>query len=245
MKKIIAILLVAMLALCTAAFAEAADNDALLLGNWETADGMVVMTIEKNPGGEDWDVELTAAGSHDAYVFKTTIRTGEEQNVFTYNKGKFWDVPITDGTDDAPLGEAKIAGSIGTFAYDPEARTLTWTDDEKPGEVVLIKTNTSALYNEADMDAARAAIDAEFSGWEGCEMHSTRYAGDEANTAENIAWLSSLKDKSYTQVMEFLSGFHSPVEGGGAWEADTEYTDWQWWLAREDGGSWELVTWGY
>jgi len=32
---------------------------------------------------------------------------------------------------------------------------------------------------------------------------------------------------------------------GGAWEADKEYTDWQWWLAREEGGDWELLTWGY
>ena len=24
-----------------------------------------------------------------------------------------------------------------------------------------------------------------------------------------------------------------------------EYTDWQWWLARSEGGDWELLTWGY
>ena len=42
-----------------------------------------------------------------------------------------------------------------------------------------------------------------------------------------------------------FSDFHSPVEAGGAWEPDTEYTDWQWWLARSDGGKWKLLTWGY
>ena len=51
--------------------------------------------------------------------------------------------------------------------------------------------------------------------------------------------------KDYVQVVEFLSDFHSPVEGGGTWETDTEYTDWQWWLAREKDGGWQLLTWGY
>ena len=48
-----------------------------------------------------------------------------------------------------------------------------------------------------------------------------------------------------TQCIEFLSDFNSPREGGGAWQADYEYNDWQWWLARTDGGSWQLLTWGY
>ena len=66
------------------------------------------------------------------------------------------------------------------------------------------------------------------------------------NTTGNIQWMNSLaEDGSFTQVAEFLSDFHSPVEGGGAWEADMEYTDWQWWLAREEGGDWQLMTWGY
>ena len=46
-------------------------------------------------------------------------------------------------------------------------------------------------------------------------------------------------------MIEFLTDFHSPVEGGGAWEPDTEYTDYQWWLAREADGGWELLSWGY
>ena len=37
-----------------------------------------------------------------------------------------------------------------------------------------------------------------------------------------------------------------PVNGGGAWEADREYTGWSWLLVREeDGGDWELLTAGY
>jgi hypothetical protein len=39
--------------------------------------------------------------------------------------------------------------------------------------------------------------------------------------------------------------FHSPKEQVGVWEADREYTDYGWWLARGDGSGWEVVTQGY
>lgn len=115
---------------------------------------------------------------------------------------------------------------------------------------VEIDYGTSELYTQEDMDEAIALILAEFNTWAGCEMHSIRYFSDECNSSENIAWMNSLSEgrelgKTFTQCIAFISNFHSPVEGGGAWEADAEYTDWQWYLAREDGGSWELMTWGY
>ena len=48
----------------------------------------------------------------------------------------------------------------------------------------------------------------------------------------------------FTQCILFFSSFHSPVEQRDAWDADTEYEGWQWWLGRS-GGAWELVTCGY
>lgn len=116
-------------------------------------------------------------------------------------------------------------------------------DDSSDG--FTIDYGASELYTQADMDEAIALINAEFSAWTGCEMHSLRYAGDDVNNSENLAWMNELSDKEYAQVIEFLSDFHSPVEGGGSWEADTEYNDWNWWLARTEGGNWELLTWGY
>ena len=38
--------------------------------------------------------------------------------------------------------------------------------------------------------------------------------------------------------------FRCAENGGGAWEANEEYT-WSWWLARSEGGKWKLMTWGY
>jgi hypothetical protein len=37
----------------------------------------------------------------------------------------------------------------------------------------------------------------------------------------------------------------SPKEGGGAWEPDYDYENWEWYLGRVKGEDWELLTWGY
>ena len=120
--------------------------------------------------------------------------------------------------------------------------------DEAPE--VEIDYGTSEIYTREDMDEAIALILAEFDTWDGCEMHSIRYFSDECTSGESIAWMNDLADgrnlgKTFTQCIGFRSDFHSPLEQYGAWEADQEYTNWEWWLAREDGGSWELITWGY
>lgn len=112
---------------------------------------------------------------------------------------------------------------------------------------VDIDYGESDLYSKADMDAAIALIQDEFNTWEGCELHSIRYISDECNSAENIAWMNDLgyAGTEVTQCIEFESDFHSPKNGGGGWEPDMEYMNWQWWLARTDDGEWNLITWGY
>ena len=103
----------------------------------------------------------------------------------------------------------------------------------------------SELYTAEDLAAAEMKILDEFNTW-GCDLISLDYAGDECCTAENLAWMNDLGGGvPFTQVAEFLSDFTSPKEGGGAWQADYEYDGWQWWLARTDGGDWQLLTWGY
>ncbi len=135
-RKLITTLLIAALTLAGAAAAEPGDSDPYLVGEWQTTDGMAVMTIDVNPGGEAWDVEVVFAQNRGAYVFKTTIRYDEDRHCFTYNKGKYWDVPITDSDEAPELGEAKIAGATGSFTFtgDPEDLWLSWVDDERPEE---------------------------------------------------------------------------------------------------------------
>ncbi len=115
---------------------------------------------------------------------------------------------------------------------------------------VSIDYGNSALYSKEDMDAAIAVIRKEFDTWDGCELHSISYGSDDACSAENIRWMNELEaandaQETFSQCILFKSDFHSPKKGGGAWNADQVYTDWQWWLARADGGTWKLMTWGY
>ena len=102
---------------------------------------------------------------------------------------------------------------------------------------VKIDYGSSALFTREEMDEALVQIKCAFASFAGCELHALRYAGDACNSEENLKWLNGLDDGiNYTQVIEFFSDFHSPASGGGTWESDMEYTDWQWWLARTAGG---------
>lgn len=104
----------------------------------------------------------------------------------------------------------------------------------------------SELYTREDMDKAIELIVKEFSGWAGCELHAIRYYGDECNSGENIQWMNDLGNgPEFDRCIAFYSDFHSPIEGGGAWNPDEEYTNWQWWLACGEDGNWQLLTWGY
>ena len=126
-----------------------------------------------------------------------------------------------------------------------------------PAPEVAIDLGSSSLYTQEELNTAILLIKDKFATFAGCELHSIRYAGDDANNEENLEWLNSLREvrsnippedvgKQYVQVAEFLSNFHSPVEEGPyAWELDMEYKDYQWWLGRLDDGRWEIVSWGY
>ena len=94
---------------------------------------------------------------------------------------------------------------------------------------IAIDYGKSNIYSKSDMDAAIEVIKDEFAAWEGCGRTIT----------------VTNESAEFTQCIEFVSDFHSPKAGGGAWEMDYEYTAWQWWLARTDNGEWNLITWGY
>ncbi len=120
----------------------------------------------------------------------------------------------------------------------------------KPEAEVRIDYGSSSLYSKEDMDEAIERIKAEFGTWRGCELHSITYGSDAACSEENIAWMNKLEaandaQETFSQCILFKSDFHSPKNGGGAWNTDQEYNGWQWWLARSENGSWKLMTWGY
>lgn len=116
---------------------------------------------------------------------------------------------------------------------------------------VTIDYGSSSIYSKEDMDAAIKAIKSTFKDFEGCELHSISYSSDDqCNTPDHIAWMNELETandnkETFDQCIMFTSDFHSPKNGGSAWNPDEEYTGWQWWLARSNGGKWKLMTWGY
>ena len=112
-----------------------------------------------------------------------------------------------------------------------------------------IDYGTSDIYTQEDMDAAIDVILKEFKTWDGCEMHSISYEGDDSCNEDNIKWMNAFKKNHdegevFTQCIGFTSNFHSPKDGGEGWNENFEYTNWQWWLARSEGGEWKLMTWG-
>lgn len=116
---------------------------------------------------------------------------------------------------------------------------------------VKIDYGNSTTYSEEDMDDAIKVIKKEFDQWDGCELHTISYSSDDkCNNEENLEWMNDLEnandaEETFTQCIMFYSSFHSPKNGGDAWNADAEYTNWQWWLARSENGQWKLMTWGY
>ena len=234
-----------------------AELDPYLSGLW-VADGdePMVLTVSR---GEDrgWDVAVINAQDEDGYVFKTTVYNDCVQVALVYDKGKFFELPADGAATGEGLGEAAIAGSTGSFMFtvadgDDDALNLVWSDEQNPaGDVIFervlaIDLGNSELYTRQDVSDAAELVEEEFATWEGCQLYNIRYAGDECNTPDNVAWMNELAEgQDFVECIEFLSDFHSPVEGGGAWEADADYLDWQWWLARPEGGAWQLLTWGY
>ena len=115
------------------------------------------------------------------------------------------------------------------------------------GGEVSIDLGSSEIYTEDDLKDAVIQIECKFAFWGDVDLKNIRYAGDEAVTDKNLAWMNELApDAKYTQVAEFLMDFHTPKDVGEmTFNADSDYTDYQWWLARTDDGGWEIVTFGY
>ena len=103
---------------------------------------------------------------------------------------------------------------------------------------------TSQIYSKQDMDEAVRLIKKQFNKWQGCKLYSISYT-DDAFCQRELGYCNTLADEggTYTQCIVFRMRFRSPILGGGAWNANSVY-DWSWYLARADGGDWELLTWG-
>ena len=119
------------------------------------------------------------------------------------------------------------------------------------GEAVTsLNYGDSEVYTQEDIDAAFDAIMTEFDTWTGATMKRLSFT-DDAICEADLEYCNSLReegDAAFTQAIVIASDFHSPAGAdveGTAWEPDTDYEDWDWHLARTEGGEWKLLTWGY
>ena len=163
------------------------------------------------------------------------LRYLEGKEHITGYRGELWHIRY--------VGDTETARAI----MSQDGLTLEEYLAGKTAPEVKLDLSGSGLYTEEELCDAMLAVKCKFAAFAGCELHSIRYAGDAANSEENVKWLNSLDEGAhYTQALELLTDFHSPAEEGPfAWEIDREYTDYQWWLARAEGGEWVLVSWGY
>lgn len=120
-----------------------AEQDAYISGEWlEDETQFTQMTIEKNEA-RGWDVEVAAPLTHGAYIFKTTVCYDCELDGFVYDKGKYWEVPITE-EENPELGEAAVYGTTGIFIFagDEENLRLIWIDDQNPDRRITFQKMT-------------------------------------------------------------------------------------------------------
>lgn len=254
MKKWLAILMAAaMCVACLSALAEEAGQDAAaeeevfpaevdqdwIVGRWtEYETQFTEMTVEKNPA-YGWDVVIASPLTHGAYIFKTTIRYDAESDSFVYDKGKYWDVPITDSDEEAGLGEAKIAGTTGSFAVVPNEQMLrlVWVDDQNPDAAVIFEYADTAgwvtpdefLGEWVDQDGA-CSIDIAEREEGGGYIVSVRLdrareggSGDAAYIYGCVYDEESHMLKSFSRVTG--SGDYEPDGEAEVMDTDSEYTD--------------------
>ena len=232
-----------------------AEDRACLMAN-VNGEAKVLQEIGGN-AGEYWIYNQSDATL--SYFYRSS---GEEHIVlYQLKDGKLKEISSADSYDPHHYTEADNKETVYLLdkdevsekefqgyweQYGNEAGALTFD----PIADISIDYGKSDIYSQEDMDAAIKLIKEEFAGWKGCELHNIRYTSDDCNSEENIKWANSLADgKKYTQCIQFQTDFHSPVKDedleGKAWDPDTEYKDYTWSLAREDGGNWELINWGY
>ena len=104
---------------------------------------------------------------------------------------------------------------------------------------------SSEQFTEEELKEAAVQVKCKFASFPGCNLVNLRYAGDESNSEENLARMKELDDSAdYKQVVEFLADFYTDEENCGTFTPDSEINDYQWWLAREEEGGWQLLDWG-
>ena len=103
--------------------------------------------------------------------------------------------------------------------------------DDTDSDVSIVEWEHSDIYTDADIQAAMDTVMTYFeTEFQGCTLTQLRYPGD----------------ASADLFTEWAQEFDTDTSGGdGSLEPNTTYDDFQWILVRDNGGTWEVKTYGY
>ena len=109
----------------------------------------------------------------------------------------------------------------------------------------VIDCGESVLYTKEDRQSAARLISDTVNSFEGCKLYAVKFEGDEVSQ-KNLEYCNSLAADgvTYSESIVFTSYFRSPIFNAGAWNPNDLYS-WSWYLARTNGGEWEILTYGY
>ena len=179
-----------------------ADLDPYICGEWLEKDTQFTrLTIAKNEE-KGWDVEAVSPLTHGAYAFKATVYYDCYEDAFTYDKGKFFDLPL-EGDD---LGEPKAVGVTGSFRFDVDEEmnlSLIWTADEILEAPVIFE---KAAEDEVTFDAL-SKLEWTFSSGAGAWSTDLSIQPDGAFTGEYHDSEMGDADESYPNGTVYICSF--------------------------------------
>ncbi len=109
---------------------------------------------------------------------------------------------------------------------------------------VRTKNFISEKYSEFELRIALKVVYDRFSTWKGVRLISVEYMGDERSEGE-LDYCRGINKKNYADCIVFTSAYRTYKNCEPCLEPFTVYDGYNWIIAREKNGTWELVTCGY
>ena len=108
-----------------------------------------------------------------------------------------------------------------------------------------VDLGSSQLYSSEELADAADAVKREFLGLSGCTLYSLKYAGDERSTNE-LEYCREIADNpAFADCIVFTSSFHTSADEIGGFEPNAVINGFDWTCAREKGGGWVVVSYGF
>ena len=128
----------------------------------------------------------------------------------------------------------------------PGCGNRTVSDSEKdadPDGIEIVEWGHSILYTDDDIKSAIDTVITYFeTEFENCTLTQISYLGDDLSDSFD-EWAEQYQSD---EAIVLYSSFETDSSGGdGSLTPNSTYSNWQWVLIRNNGGAWEVETYGY